>query len=53
MKPYFGSEIAEDDVTLTSFPADPLELPNFPLAGMHKIDAREVPERLVTIAHPF
>ena len=50
VKPYFGSEIAKHDVTLTSFPADLLGIPTqFFLARMREIDVREGSESLPTI----
>ena len=52
MKPYFGSEIAEHDVTITPFPADLLWLSNFALAKMRKIDPQRDMESLVTLL-PF
>ena len=44
MKPYFRSEIGDQDVTLTSFSANLLEPSNFPFDRMREIDVKEGPE---------
>ena len=49
MKPYFGSEIAEHDVTMTPFPADLIKLQFFSLVRMRVIDVRRGIESLVTL----
>ena len=48
MKPYFRSRFAKHDLTIISFPADLLQLPNFPWVRMREIDVQEGPESLVT-----